>query len=65
MIKQIKFYTKDQDGNRIFLESNKIYAEFSTGETFTIENSSKYKVNNLLLRSYYGNNEIYNPKQSE
>lgn len=39
MTKQIKFYTKDRDGNKIFLDNNKIYAEFSSGETLTIEKS--------------------------
>ena len=65
MTKQVKFYTKDVAGNIIPIEANKIYAEFSTGETLTIEVPSQHKINDLVLRSYYGNDELSSPKPGE
>ena len=65
MTKQIKFYTKDAAGNNIPLDTNKIYAEFSGGETLTIEVPSQHKINDLVLRSYYGKDEISAPKLGE
>lgn len=65
MTKQVKFYTKDGAGNIIPIETNKIYAEFSTGETLTIEVPKEHKINDLVLRSYYGNDELSSPKPGE
>lgn len=64
MTKQIKFYTKDAAGNRTPLDTNKIYAEFSSGETLTIEVPPQHKVNDLVLRTYY-KDEIFDPKPGE
>ncbi len=64
MTKQVKFYTKDGDGNIIPIETDKIYAEFSTGETLTIEVPNEHKINDLVLRTYY-KDEIFNPKPGE
>jgi hypothetical protein len=65
MTKQVKFYTKDVAGNIIQLDTNKIYAEFSTGETLTIEVPNEHKINDLVLRSYYGNDELSSLKPGE
>lgn len=62
MTKQIKFYTKDAAGNNMPLDTNKIYAEFSSGETLTIEIPTQHKVNDLVLRSYYGDDEFSSPQ---
>lgn len=64
MTKQIKFYTKDTAGNNIPLDTNKIYAEFSSGETLTIEVPTHHKINDLVLRTYY-KDEIFDPKPGE
>lgn len=65
MTKQIRFYTKDAAGNNTPLDTNKIYAEFSSGETLTIEVPSQHKINDLVLRSYYGDDEFSSPQPGE
>jgi len=54
MTEQVKFYTKDAAGNNIPLDTNKIYAEFSSGETLTIEVPTQHKINDLVLRRHNG-----------